>query len=71
MTGSLIWRAGPSRTRGADADVVEMKNAIPGDVRVFDLSGDGFADRMYAADLGGRVWRFDFLQRPRIVGDLV
>jgi type IV pilus assembly protein PilY1 len=26
---------------------------------VIDLSGDGYADRMYAADLGGRVWRFD------------
>ena len=28
-------------------------------MRVVDLTGDGFADRMYAADLGGRVWRFD------------
>ena len=32
---------------------------MPGDVRVFDLTGDGFADRMYSADMGGRVWRFD------------
>ena len=24
-----------------------------------DLDGNGFADRMYAADMGGQVWRFD------------
>ncbi len=36
-----------------------MTHSIPADVRVFDLTGDGFADRMYAADMGGRVWRFD------------
>ena len=36
-----------------------MTNSIPGDVRAVDLTGDGFADRMYAADIGGRVWRFD------------
>ena len=36
-----------------------MTNAIPGEVRAVDLTGDGFADRMYAADMGGRVWRFD------------
>ncbi len=36
-----------------------MNNAMPADVRVFDLSGDGFADRIYASDLGGQVWRFD------------
>jgi type IV pilus assembly protein PilY1 len=36
-----------------------MDRAIPNDVRVIDLSGDGLADRMYATDLGGQVWRFD------------
>jgi type IV pilus assembly protein PilY1 len=36
-----------------------MTNAIPGEVRALDLTGDGFVDRMYASDLGGRVWRFD------------
>ena len=36
-----------------------MTHGIPADVRIFDLTGDGFADRMYAGDMGGRVWRFD------------
>jgi type IV pilus assembly protein PilY1 len=59
VTGSLIWRAGPTSDAGAQLPLAKMTNSIPGDVRVVDLSGDGFADRMYAADMGGRVWRFD------------
>ena len=37
----------------------EMDRAIPNQVRVIDLNGDGLADRMYASDLGGQIWRFD------------
>ena len=36
-----------------------MAYSIPADVRVIDLDRDGFADRLYAADMGGQVWRFD------------
>ena len=36
-----------------------MDYSIPSDIRVLDLNSDGFADRMYAADMGGQVWRFD------------
>jgi type IV pilus assembly protein PilY1 len=57
LTGDLLWRAGPDA--GAKLQLTAMTHSIPGDVRVIDLTGDGFADRMYAADLGGRVWRFD------------
>ena len=56
-TGALLWRAGLDS--GADLQLAKMTRAIPSQVRVIDLSGDGFADRMYAADLGGQVWRFD------------
>lgn len=59
LTGSLIWRAGPTADSGAQLPLAKMTNAIPADVRPVDLTGDGFADRMYAADMGGRVWRFD------------
>ncbi len=56
-TGAELWRAG--RDVGADLIVPRMTRAIPSTIRVLDMSGDGFADRMYAADLGGQVWRFD------------
>ncbi len=60
-TGTQLWRAGADN--GADLTLNstdrEMDRAIPNRIRVIDLSGDGFADRMYATDLGGQVWRFD------------
>jgi type IV pilus assembly protein PilY1 len=63
VSGELLWRAGPQSGFGHDPGAnfkhPDMNNSIPADVRVVDLSGDGFADRMYAADTGGRVWRFD------------
>jgi len=57
LTGDLIWRAGPDS--GANLRLTEMRHSMPADVRAFDLTGDGFLDRIYASDLGGRVWRFD------------
>jgi len=59
VSGDLLWYAGPSTDTGADLRHPSMLHGIPGDIRIFDLTGDGFADRMYAADMGGRVWRFD------------
>jgi type IV pilus assembly protein PilY1 len=56
-TGDVLWRAG--RDIYADLQLPGMTRAIPSEVRVIDLSGDGYADRMYAADLGGQIWRFD------------
>lgn len=56
-TGDRIWRAGIDN--GADLQHDMMTRSIPGRVRVIDLNGDSLADRMYAADLGGQVWRFD------------
>ena len=56
-SGARLWRAG--RDAGADLQLSTMTRAIPTQVRVVDMSGDGFADRMYASDLGGQLWRFD------------
>ena len=56
-TGEQIWRAG--RDGFADLQVTAMTRAIPSRIRVIDLNGDQYADRMYAADLGGQIWRFD------------
>ena len=56
IDGRLLWHA--SRT-GSDFEAGDMRYSIPADVRVIDLDIDGFADRFYAADMGGQVWRFD------------
>jgi type IV pilus assembly protein PilY1 len=34
------------------------KSGIPSDVTVLDSDHDGLADRLYVADLAGRLWRF-------------
>ena len=59
VSGNRLWYAGPSSDASANLRHASMLHSIPGDVRIFDLTGDGYADRMYAADMGGRVWRFD------------
>ena len=33
--------------------------SVPGGVSALDTNGDGYADRLYFADVGGQVWRFD------------
>lgn len=58
LTGALLWSAGPT---GSSADFVhsKMTYSIPADMRVADMNLDGLLDRMYVADMGARVWRFD------------
>ncbi len=67
-TGDQIWRAGLDN--GADLPLDLMKRSIPSQIRVIDINGDSFADRMYTADLGGQVWRFD-ITNGEIPGNLV
>jgi type IV pilus assembly protein PilY1 len=59
VSGNVLWYAGPSTDASADRRLASMIHGIPGDIRIFDMTGDGYADRMYAGDMGGRVWRFD------------
>jgi type IV pilus assembly protein PilY1 len=68
VSGALLWRAGPDTDATAQLKIPtnlgaarSMNNSIPGDVRVIDLDGDQLADRMYVADTGARVWRFDII----------
>ena len=60
-SGVELWRAGADG--GADLQLNlagrEMHRAIPNRISVIDLNGDRLADRMYASDLGGQIWRFD------------
>jgi type IV pilus assembly protein PilY1 len=57
-SGAELWRAS-SDTCSQCLTLSRMTRAIPNTVRVIDLSGDGLADRMYASDMGGQIWRFD------------
>jgi type IV pilus assembly protein PilY1 len=63
ISGTMLWHAGPSAGFGYDSTanlkLAKLNNSIPAEIRVLDMTNDGFADRMYAADTGGRVWRFD------------
>jgi type IV pilus assembly protein PilY1 len=52
LTGSLVW----SYSYAQDSS---MAFSIPGDIAAMDDSGDGKIDRLYAGDMGGRIWRFD------------
>jgi type IV pilus assembly protein PilY1 len=52
--GSLI-----SRISNATSGVSGMNNSIPSDVLPFDMNRNGLIDRIYAADVGGRIIRID------------
>ncbi len=58
LSGATIWRAGHTST-SADLQLAKMTRAIPTRIKVIDVNGDGFADRMYSSDMGGQLWRFD------------
>ena len=56
-SGEVLWRAGADVN--ANLELEDLTRSIPSQVRVIDINGDGFADRMYAADSGGQILRFD------------
>lgn len=57
-TGRLLWSAS-STADGADLVLPSMRYPLPARVTAIDTDGDALVDRLYAADLGGQVWRFD------------
>jgi type IV pilus assembly protein PilY1 len=60
VSGALLWHGGKTGThKSFAAPGRSMDYSIPADIRVIDMDGNGFADRMYAGDMGGQVWRFD------------
>jgi type IV pilus assembly protein PilY1 len=60
LDGHVIWQAGPNPTGAThNVTVSEMTYAIPSDVRVADLNGDGLGDAVFVGDTGGNVWRVD------------
>jgi type IV pilus assembly protein PilY1 len=61
-SGALLWSAGndPLEVDQSFATMGRsMDYSIPARIRVLDFDGDGYADRFYAGDMGGQIWRFD------------
>lgn len=56
-TGALIWSASKS---GSTTNNANMIHSITGGITVLDRDNDGLMDHLYAADLGGQVFRADF-----------
>jgi type IV pilus assembly protein PilY1 len=57
-TGAPLWSA--SNT-GATLNDARMTHSIPSAIAVLDTNNDRLADRLYASDVGGRIWRFDII----------
>lgn len=56
-TGDRLWWA--SSHEDANLVIPEMVNSIPSDVAVVDVDHDGWTDRLYVGDTGGRMFRID------------
>ncbi|MEI9476045.1 MAG: PilC/PilY family type IV pilus protein, partial [Deltaproteobacteria bacterium] len=52
LTGVKVWRY-------SYAEDASMTYSIPSDISRVDINGDGYIDRLYVGDMGGRMWRFD------------
>ena len=64
LSGAVLWRAGPAAPpeevdAAAELKLERMNRPLAASIRVLDTDGDGYADRWYATDTGGRIWRFD------------
>lgn len=57
-SGNILWKYGTTEvdTSGSFANI---PNTIPGSPSLIDIDQNGFADRVYFADLDGRVYRLD------------
>lgn len=56
--GSVVWSAGHS-DHSPTLSVTGMDFSIAADVLPIDRNFDGLFDRVYAADVGGNLWRLD------------
>lgn len=65
LTGALVWTAQSSNwaatSCGSSTTCLEynMQYSIAADLTLLDHNSDGYIDRVYAADLGGNIWRVD------------
>ncbi len=55
----LLWKATGRSTNNQGLSLSGMKSSFAGDLTLVDNDGNGTVDLIYAADVGGRIWRFD------------
>ncbi|GAB3381789.1 hypothetical protein GCM10027567_28700 [Spongiibacter taiwanensis] len=74
ITGKIVWAALNSCSSVPSGSFSTLANegvtgtcvsnsgltkAFPADITLLDRDGDGFTDRLYAADIGANIWRVD------------
>ncbi|MFT5571904.1 MAG: hypothetical protein ACI9FR_000825, partial [Cryomorphaceae bacterium] len=64
-TGTLLWTAAKDEGEVDSLSLgfstfSEMKHSFPTEPTVVDADLDGVADLLFATDIAGRIWRFDF-----------
>ena len=57
-TGALVWSASPAATNATNLQA-PLRHPIAAEVTVVDGNGDGLTSIIYAADVGGHIWRID------------
>ncbi|MGK0498549.1 MAG: type IV pilus assembly protein PilY1 [Oceanicoccus sp.] len=68
-TGELLWSAGNGNHH--DFNNSNLSNSFVADVTTADADGDGLIDFLFAIDIQGKLWRFDFDNNGTIAGGLV
>jgi len=52
VSGTLVWKY-------SHAENPLMAHSIPSDIARVDTTGDGYIDRLYVGDMGGKMWGFE------------
>lgn len=60
QTGELLWSTSGAAGSTKNVKTDSMINSVVGGITVLDRDNDGLIDHLYAADLGGQVFRADF-----------
>ncbi|WP_426137732.1 pilus assembly protein PilY [Psychrobacter sp. TWR1-1-1] len=60
QSGELIWSTSGESGSTKNIKTDKMVNSMVGGITVLDRDNDGLMDHLYAADLGGQVFRADF-----------
>lgn len=65
-SGDLLWQSSDS---SADFLTPDMTSSFVSNIRPVDYNGDGTTDFFYAADVGGKLWRFDISKATTSASD--